>query len=405
MNGGETWSSWYNQPTAQFYHVSTDNAFPYRVCGGQQESGSACVAEPRRRRADHVPRLAPGGRGGIRLRRARPARSRHRLRRQGDALRPPHRRGAERRARSRLRGAATTASIRTQPVLFSPVDPHVALLRVEHAVEDDRRRAALDSRSAPTSRATTWDGAGRTSASTADTPAATPSQRGVVYTIAPSPLDADRIWAGTDDGLIHVTTRRRADTGPNVTPPELTPWAKVSLIDASHFDAHTAYAAINTLPARRPAPAHLPHARRRQDVDAHHRAAFPTARTVNVVREDPKRQGPALRRHRAGGLRVVRRRRSLAVAAAATCRRRRSATSSSRTTTSSSATHGAVVLDPRRHHAAPPGQRRRWWPPPPTSSSRRTRGACGGTRTPTRRCRPTSRPGRTRRTARSSTTG
>ena len=44
LNGGETWSSWYNQPTAQFYHVSTDNAFPYRVCGGQQESGSACVS-------------------------------------------------------------------------------------------------------------------------------------------------------------------------------------------------------------------------------------------------------------------------------------------------------------------------------------------------------------------------
>ena len=43
MNGGETWSSWYNQPTAQFYHVITDNAFPYRVCSGQQESGSACV--------------------------------------------------------------------------------------------------------------------------------------------------------------------------------------------------------------------------------------------------------------------------------------------------------------------------------------------------------------------------
>ena len=58
VNGGETWSSWYNQPTAQFYHVSTDNAFPYRVCGGQQESGSACVSEPRRRRTDHDARLA-----------------------------------------------------------------------------------------------------------------------------------------------------------------------------------------------------------------------------------------------------------------------------------------------------------------------------------------------------------
>ena len=44
VNGGETWSSWYNQPTAQFYHVSTDNQFPYNVYGGQQESGSVGIA-------------------------------------------------------------------------------------------------------------------------------------------------------------------------------------------------------------------------------------------------------------------------------------------------------------------------------------------------------------------------
>jgi hypothetical protein len=47
VNDGETWSSWYNQGTAQFYHVTADNAWPYRVCGGQQESGSACVAKIR----------------------------------------------------------------------------------------------------------------------------------------------------------------------------------------------------------------------------------------------------------------------------------------------------------------------------------------------------------------------
>ena len=44
LNGGQTWSSWYTQPTAALYHVMTDNAFPYRVCGGQQDSGSVCVA-------------------------------------------------------------------------------------------------------------------------------------------------------------------------------------------------------------------------------------------------------------------------------------------------------------------------------------------------------------------------
>lgn len=44
LNGGESWSAWYNQSTAQLYHVAADNAFPYRLCSGQQESGSACVA-------------------------------------------------------------------------------------------------------------------------------------------------------------------------------------------------------------------------------------------------------------------------------------------------------------------------------------------------------------------------
>ena len=124
VNGGETWSSWYNQPTAQMYHVNADNAFPYRVCGGQQESGSACVCQPRQRRRDHLPRMASGRRRGIWLRRARSARPGHRLRRQAHALRPPHRAGAEHRAEAASR-PPTSASLRTAPVVFSPVDPHV----------------------------------------------------------------------------------------------------------------------------------------------------------------------------------------------------------------------------------------------------------------------------------------
>ena len=81
-------------------------------------------AEPRRRRPDHVPRLAPGGRRGVRLRRARPARPRRRLRRQGEPLRPAHGPGAERLAAARC-AARATACVRTQPVLFSPIDPKV----------------------------------------------------------------------------------------------------------------------------------------------------------------------------------------------------------------------------------------------------------------------------------------
>ena len=68
----------------------------------------------------------------------------------------------------------------------------------------------------------------------------------MIYTVAPSPLDGNRIWAGTDDGLIHLTT----DAGKNwtdVTPPQIGAWWKISLMDAGHFDAKSAYAAVNTI--------------------------------------------------------------------------------------------------------------------------------------------------------------
>jgi hypothetical protein len=71
-------------------------------------------------------------------------------------------------------------------------------------------------------------------------------RRGVIYTVAPSYKDVQVIWAGTDDGLIHLT-RSGGQTWQNVTPPELTAWSKVSIIDAGRFDAATAYAAVNRI--------------------------------------------------------------------------------------------------------------------------------------------------------------
>jgi hypothetical protein len=68
----------------------------------------------------------------------------------------------------------------------------------------------------------------------------------VVYSLAPSPKDPDLIWAGTDDGLIHLT-RDGGKTWQNVSPPELTPWSKIAQLDASHFDQNTVYAAVNRL--------------------------------------------------------------------------------------------------------------------------------------------------------------
>src|SRR5206468_3994997 len=115
------------------------------------------------------------------------------------------------------------------------------------------------------------------------------TQRGVVYTLAPSYKDVGVIRAGSDDGLIHVT-RDGGKSWTNVTPPELTAWAKVSLIDAGRFDANTAYAAINTLRLDDL----RPHIYRTHDAGktwTHVASGIPDGGTINSVREDPVRRG------------------------------------------------------------------------------------------------------------------
>ncbi len=111
----------------------------------------------------------------------------------------------------------------------------------------------------------------------------------MIYALAPSPLDVNRIWAGTDDGLIHVTV----DGGlhwKNVTPPQLTPFEKVSILEAGHFDALTAYAAINTLRLDDM----RPHILRTHDGGKTWTGivnGLPDGAPVDVVREDAERKG------------------------------------------------------------------------------------------------------------------
>ena len=285
LNGGATWSSWYNQPTAQFYHVSTDFNFPYRVCGGQQESGSACVAS----RGDH---------GRITFRDWRPVGVEEYGYVAPDPNNPDVYYGGKVTRYDWRTGQTQNVSpmpvrrgdyrvLRTMPVLFSPVDRRT-LYFASNVLWKTLDGGQQWTQISPDLSRETWPVPANVG-KYAGTPEAQPSRRGVIYTVAPSPLDINTIWAGTDDGLIHVT-RDGGKTWSNVTPPQLAPWAKVSLMEASHFDSKIAYAAVNTFRLDDL----KPHIYRTRDGGAtwtHVAAGIPDGGVVNAVREDPQRRG------------------------------------------------------------------------------------------------------------------
>ena len=285
VNGGQTWSSWYNQPTAQMYHAAADNAFPYRVCGGQQESGSACVA-------------SRGNDGEITFREWHPVGVEEYGYAAPDPLDPDLVYGGKLTRFDRRTGQVENIApkpirtadfrvLRTAPVMFSPIDPHV-LYFAANTLWKTRDGGRNWQEISPDLTRKTWDIPANVG-KYRDTPTAKPTQRGVIYALAPSPLDINRIWAGTDDGLIHVTV----DGGKNwrdVTPPQLVPFAKVAILDAGHFDVQTAYAAINTLRLDDM----RPHILRTHDGGktwAEIVNGIPDDAPVDVVREDPKRKG------------------------------------------------------------------------------------------------------------------
>src|SRR5207253_1788216 len=164
--------------------------------------------------------------------------------------------------------------LRTMPIVFAPTDPHVLYFASNVVWETVNGGNSWTQISPDLTRDT-----------------AQTHHTGVIYSLAPSYLKTNIIWAGTDDGSIHVTWNS-GKTWKDVSPPYLRehPWAKVSIMDASHFDTLTAYAAINTL--------------RLDDMRAHilrtHDGGktwvdvgggIPAGQPVNVVREDTKRRG------------------------------------------------------------------------------------------------------------------
>jgi photosystem II stability/assembly factor-like uncharacterized protein len=240
VNGGTSWSSWYNQPTAQFYHVITDNQFPYWVYGGQQESGSAGVAS----RSDF---------GAITFRDWYPVGVEEYGYVAPDPLDPNLIYGGKVTKFDRVTGQTQDVSPvvlrtgkyrfnRTAPLMFSPADPHALYLGSNVLFKTTDGGNSWQTISPDLTREE--PGVPSSLGPFVEADPAKGKHRGVIYSLAASPREKDLIWAGTDDGLIHVT-RDGGKSWQNVTPSDLTPWSKVAQLDASHFDANTVYAAVN----------------------------------------------------------------------------------------------------------------------------------------------------------------
>jgi photosystem II stability/assembly factor-like uncharacterized protein len=284
VNGGETFSSWYNQPTAQFYHVSTDNSFPYNVYGGQQESGSVGIA-------------SRGNDGQITFREWHPVGAEEYGYVAADPLNPNIIYGGKISRYDKRTGQTQNISpeavrggkyrfLRTEPVLFSPVDKKTLFYAGNVLFKSMNGGNSWQVISPDLSRES-WDVPASVGIFSSPDVKTMP-RRGVIYTVAPSYKDINTIWCGTDDGLIHVT-KNGGRTWKNVTPPSITSWSKISIMDAGHFDVNTAYAAVNRI--------------RLDDMHPHIYKTHDGGKTwteivnglpddpINVVREDPRQKG------------------------------------------------------------------------------------------------------------------
>ena len=287
VDGGKTWSSWYNQPTAQFYHVATDDRFPYWIYGAQQDSGAA--ATPSRTDYESVTQrdwrpIAAGGENGY----IAPDPGNPEILFGGGVGRFDWRTLQEQDVDPTLAHPGEYRSAWTLPLAFSPRDPHALyyanqfLFRTTDAGRHWEKVSPDLTREAP--------GVPHTlDPLTAKDSAVSGPRRGVIYAIAPSGLRDGMVWCGTDDGLIWLT-RDGGQHWDNVTPRDLTAWSKIGVIEASHFDPETAFAAIDR--------------HRLDDLGAYIQRTrdggktwtsiaqgIPNGSYVNVVREDPARRG------------------------------------------------------------------------------------------------------------------
>ena len=296
MDGGKAWSAPYNQPTAQFYHVAVDNRWPYRVYGAQQDNSTIAISsrddEGVIGRQDWYE--VGGGESGFIAPDPKDPEVVYANSDSGQMTRYDHRTNNTRDVSvyplDVSGNGAANLQFRlqwTEPLFVSLHDSNVLYTAAQFVIRSpDQGRTWKTispdltrndkSKQQPSGGPITLD---ITSVEYYDT----------VFALAESPRQQGLLWAGTDDGLIHLT-RNDGQTWENVTPKDMPPWSMVSLIDPSPHDAGTAYAAID----RHKLDDLKPLIYRTHDFGktwTRIAAGIPDGAYVHAVREDPIRKG------------------------------------------------------------------------------------------------------------------
>lgn len=307
MAGGPGWTA-QDFPTAQYYHAISTRHVPYHVCGAQQDGSTVCVPSNTNLGGGRGGGGGGGGRGGtpelyspggaepgyvapdpldpdIFYAGGNNGSLLTRLDRRSGNLREvnPYPR--------MFSGEASKDVVErwqwTYPIIFSPADPRVLYTSSQHVYKTTNGGDKWDRISGDLTRhdpKTMGDSGGPI---THDMNS--PEIYGTVFALGPGKKDVNILWAGSDDGVIHVT-RDGGKNWTNVTPKEMPDLGRVSIIDASSFDPGTAYAAV-----KKPLLADFtPYIFRTHDFGktwTKITAGIPANDYVHAVREDPTRRG------------------------------------------------------------------------------------------------------------------